>query len=207
MSCRSCWKWTRTSWTSSRVERDGIIPPQFLVIFCLVVVESFLVAEFSQQHMPTHNAGDWARGRAGGGAEALQRRTALRGGTELSGIGIYRPRVATRRGRLGTVRKGKEGFHLRKSSNKRTLEGIGMYRTRVATRRGRLGNIQKSSRRGLRKALRLVGDRPGRICGHDRVRHRLASRWCHRIWSSHDRRYVRGGARPAWRVTFTCLNR
>ena len=41
------------------VERDyGIIPPQFLVIFGLVVVESFLVAEFSQQHMPTHNAGD-----------------------------------------------------------------------------------------------------------------------------------------------------
>jgi hypothetical protein len=97
------------------VERDGIIPPQFLVIFCLVFVESFLVAEFSQQHMPTHNAGDWARGRAGGGAEALQRRTALRGGTELSGSGIYHPRVATRRGRLGNVRKGKEGFHLRMS--------------------------------------------------------------------------------------------
>jgi hypothetical protein len=40
-----------------RVERDGIIPPQFLVIFCLVVVESFLVAEFSQQHMPTPQRG------------------------------------------------------------------------------------------------------------------------------------------------------
>ena len=35
----------------------------------------------------------------------------------------------------------------------------------------------------------------------------LASRWCRRVWGSHDRRYVRVGAIPAWRVTFTCLNR
>jgi hypothetical protein len=48
---------------------------------------------FFHQH---NNAGDWALGRAGG-----------EGGTELSGIGIYYPRVVTRRGRPGNVRKGK----------------------------------------------------------------------------------------------------
>ena len=52
--------------------------------------------EFFHQHMPIHNAGDWARERAGRGAEALQRRIALRGGTELSGIVICLPRIATR---------------------------------------------------------------------------------------------------------------
>jgi hypothetical protein len=57
--------------------------------------------------MPIHNTRDWARERAGGGAEALQRRAALRGGTGLSVIVIYHPRVATRRGRPGNVRKGK----------------------------------------------------------------------------------------------------
>jgi len=43
----------------------------------------------------------------GGGAKALQRRTALRIGTERSGIGICQPRVATRRGRPGSVQGGK----------------------------------------------------------------------------------------------------
>jgi hypothetical protein len=66
------------------------------VIFGRVVVESFLEVECSQQHMPTHNAGDWALGRAREGAEAIQRRIALRGGTELSGIVICLPRIATR---------------------------------------------------------------------------------------------------------------
>ena len=48
---------------------------------------------FFHQH---NNAGDWALGRAREGAEALQRRIALRGGTELSGIVICLPRIATR---------------------------------------------------------------------------------------------------------------
>jgi hypothetical protein len=89
------------------VKRDcGIISPQVLVNFGLVVVEPFLVADFFHQHMPIHNAGDWALGRAGEGAESLKRRIALRGGTELSGIGICHPRVATRRGRPFDDREG-----------------------------------------------------------------------------------------------------
>ena len=48
------------------VERDYcIIPPWVLVIFCLVVVYLFRVAEFFHQHSPIHNVGDWALGRAG----------------------------------------------------------------------------------------------------------------------------------------------
>ena len=41
--------------------------------------------ECFQQHMPLQSEGDWALERATGGAEALHRRIALRGGTELSG--------------------------------------------------------------------------------------------------------------------------
>ncbi len=46
------------------VGRDyGVIPPQGLVIFVLVVVEPFLGAELFQQRMPIHNTGghiaDW----------------------------------------------------------------------------------------------------------------------------------------------------
>jgi hypothetical protein len=64
------------------VERDcGINPLQFLVIFGLVVVETFLVAEFFHQHMLIHNAGDWTLGRSMEGAEALRRRTGLQRGT------------------------------------------------------------------------------------------------------------------------------
>ena len=48
----------------------------------------------------------------------------------------------------------------------------------MVTRRGRLGNIRKSSRGDLRKALWLIGAN----VGHDRVRHRLASRWCRLVW-------------------------
>ena len=119
------------------VERDcGIIPPQFLVIFGRVVVESFLEAECSQQHMPTHNAGDWALGRAGGGAEALQRRTALRGGTELNGSGIYHPRVATRRGRLGNVRQGKVVKSSRRGLHKST-EWVGDRPRRIGHAKSR----------------------------------------------------------------------
>jgi hypothetical protein len=47
---------------------------------------------------------NWARERARG-AKALHRRTALRGGTELSGGGTYHPHVATRRGRPVEVRR------------------------------------------------------------------------------------------------------
>ncbi len=59
------------------------------------------------QLMPVRNVGDWARGGAVEGAEALRRRTALQWGMWLIGGGIYRPRVATRRGRPVEVRREK----------------------------------------------------------------------------------------------------
>ena len=55
--------------------------------------------DFVHQRMPFRNAGDWARGGTVEGTEALLRRIALQWSMWLIGGGIYRPRVATRRGR------------------------------------------------------------------------------------------------------------
>jgi len=62
--------------------------------------------------------------------------------------------------------------------------------------------FEKSSRGDLRQAIWLIWAK----VGHVRVRNMLANRWCRLVWDSHDRRYVRVGAIPAWRVAFTCLN-
>jgi len=128
--------------------------------------------------MPIHNAGDWDRKREGEGTEALQCRTTQRGGTELSGIDIYHPRVHTRRGRPSNDRKRKAVKSRSDWVLRKRTEWVGD---------------------------RPTGDQCTdvypycRSVGHAKSRHRFASRWCRPNRGSRDCRYERVGASLAWR--------